>query len=155
FRRRAAWDALDSRAGSADSAPPPCRYSRPGFYAGGPSRQSRAGGGRVLECRSGRALDGQTRLTRGVENSGAPAGRYRREPDPPGLARRVSAAVDRTVQTPHGDDLANLHRSNQPGVRIPIPNGRRWQYADARKARSPSVRRFYRRAEIANSTQPR
>ena len=56
------------------------------------SGQSRAGSDRVLECRFCRALDGQTRVTRCVENSGAPTCRHRRQSDPPRLARRVSVA---------------------------------------------------------------
>jgi hypothetical protein len=53
------------------------RYSRPGVYPCGTSGQSRAGCGRLLECRLSRALDGQTRITRGVENSSAPLGCHR------------------------------------------------------------------------------
>ena len=85
-----------------------------------------------------RTLDGQTRVTRGVENSRAPAGRHRRQSDPPRVARRVSVANGSSAWILRVDDLAD-HDASLPTssrVRNLSRNVRRWQYAVAREGQN-------------------
>jgi len=67
------------------------RYGGADLYAvlhGGQSRPCR---GRILECRSGCALDGQTRPARCLKNRSAPPGCHRRQFDQTRVAGSVSA----------------------------------------------------------------
>jgi len=104
---------LIAGARAADSAARPCRYSWLGVYGCGASGQSRAGRGRVLECRFGSALDGQARVARCIKNSRAPPGRHCRQSDPPWMARRVSVANDSIEWILRVDDLAD-HDASLP-----------------------------------------
>ncbi len=80
--------AADRRAGVTNRIAYFGRHSRPVVHIALARLESRLGRDRVLECRLGHAFDGQTRVTRRIENSRATSRGDCREPDSPRLARR-------------------------------------------------------------------
>src|SRR5256885_4989659 len=83
---------------AADSAAHSGRYGGAGLYAVLPGGQSRPGRGRILECRSGCPLDGQTRPARCLKNRSAPPGCHRSQFDQTRVARSVSAPTGSRLQ---------------------------------------------------------